>query len=247
MKKFKTECIACGSSGIKITREHFWPLWLVELTRTGLTPVWWIPGHKVIPYSTTIPLCKRCNDDFNLELEVPAQRILRDVLAGRGLSANEAEVLVRWLWKFEGLAWRLEHPSGVYAVNGRTLRDRVLSRIDTMRSELVLAISLVERIDDGFSDEPMGLDSTNDSNAVFVAGVFSRVAIMSLMRVYSYGLPNGFTVIDMPALGAVDADSKLHFPRATFPTCTDAVVYMRITAPQLAHLHDKTFESMTRV
>jgi len=245
VKRFKIECVACAARGVKITREHFWPLWLVELTRTGKTPVRWLPGHKVLPYSTTVPLCGRCNGDFNIELEVPTQRIFNDILAGLGLSANEAEIVVRWLWKFEGLQWRLDHPDNAYATNGVTLRDRVLRRIDAMRSEIVLAVSLIDRIDDGFNDEPMGLDSVNASNAVFVAGVFSRIAVMSMMRVYGYALPS-FTVIQMPTLGASDADAKLYHPSTGFAVCTDAVVFMGLNAPQLARLHDRAFDEFER-
>jgi hypothetical protein len=39
-----------------------------------------------------------------------------------------------------------------------------------------------------------------------------------------------------PTLGAADADAKLYLPRAVFTLCTDAVVYMRSNAPQLARL-----------
>lgn len=241
-KRFKKECVACGERGSKITREHYWPLWLVELTRSGKTPVGWLPGHKVLPYSTTLPLCARCNKDFNFELEIPVQRIFSDLLAGRGISAKDAEVLVRWLWKFEGLQWRFTHPMGTYAYNGINLRNRVLNRVDLFRTEIVLALAMIDRVDEGFTGEPMGLDSANETNAVFVAGVFSRIAIMSMLRVYSYGLPKDFTVIDMPTVGAVDEDAKLYVPKPVFATCTDAVVYMRINAPQLAHLHDQTFE-----
>jgi hypothetical protein len=223
--------------------EHYFPEWLIELTRTAATPVGWIPGRKVPPRTATIPICEQCNTDFGRELEGPTAGIFRDVLAGRGLSGNEAELLVRWLWKFEGLGWRIANhrPTDRYS-DIYTIRDRVLRRIGSIREELVLAITLVERIDDGFTDEPMGLDSINLVNAVYVAGVFSRIAMMSMLRVFSYGLPDGFTVIPMPAVTAVDGDTKLYFPRTGFPTCTAAVVYMRQNAPQLAHLHDVEFE-----
>jgi hypothetical protein len=225
--------------------EHFWPEWLIELTRTAATPVGWIPGRKVPPRATTVPMCVQCNADFGRELEGPTARVFRDVLAGRGLSGNEAELLVRWLWKFEGLSWRIANhrPTDSYS-EIYTIRDRVLRRIGSIRDELALAISLVERIDYGFTDEPMGLDSSNRSNAVFVSGVFSRIAMMSTLRVFSYGLPDGFTVIQLPSVTAADGDTKLYFPRVGFPTCTEAVVYMRQNAPQLALQHDAEFERL---
>lgn len=83
MRRFRKECIACGARGVPMNREHFWPEWLIELTRTAGTPIGWIPGHKVPPRTATIPICEQCNADFGRELEGPTACVFRDVLAGR--------------------------------------------------------------------------------------------------------------------------------------------------------------------
>lgn len=98
----RSTCIACGSTDRQITREHFWPQWLIAQARP-LSVRW--RDKRVKPKSATVALCADCNAAFGRELESPVAKIFSDLQSGLGVSDFEAELLVRWLWKFEGLSW----------------------------------------------------------------------------------------------------------------------------------------------
>jgi len=185
----------------------------------------------------TVPLCFSCNNRFGNELEGPVSRSFDDLEAGRGISDIEAERIVRWLWKLEGLSWIFDNPEGTYTQR-YTLRDRVLCPIDDLRSELTLAISLAERIEPEFGDAPMGLDSWNDKSAIHVAGVFSRVAIMVLLRQLESMVPPSFSLYRLSAHNAPDREAKLFFPKTGFRNCVEAVKTTTLAASILSHAHD---------
>ena len=236
-KRFKRVCVACGTVGPKINREHFWPEWLITHTGTYRTTVRFTETKRINPRALVVPLCARCNTDFGRELESPVAQVFRDLEAGRGLSDVEAELLIRWLWKFEGLAWSFAHPNGQYTER-YTLRERVLQPIDDMREDLALAISLAETIDPRYGDAPMGLDSWNEASAVFVAGVFSRVALMVLERQFEADVPGQFSVYRLADRHAPDRNAKLFYPPTGFPDCVQAVRVTRERALYLSHAHD---------
>ena len=104
-KKFKKICVACGTIDPKISKEHFWPKWLIEKTGTHRTLVRFTKDKRINPKEFVIPLCTKCNSDFGRELESPVSQIFTDLENGLGISDIEAELLVRWLWKFEGYSW----------------------------------------------------------------------------------------------------------------------------------------------
>ena len=236
-KKFKRICAACGEVDPKINKEHFWPEWLIERTGTHRTSVLFGPGKRVNPRKLTVPLCIRCNTDFGCELEGPASHIMDELEAGRGISDLEAELIIRWLWKLEGLDWIFNHPEGTY--NKRyTLRERVLQPIDEIRLELSLAISLAAEIDPKFGDAPMGLDSWNEHSAVFVAGVFSRVAMMVLLRQFEPNVPAQFSLYRLADRIALDRSAKLFYPVTGFRNCVEAVNITGEVALYLSHAHD---------
>src|SRR5215217_7800644 len=112
-----------------MNQEHFWPQWLISRTGTHKTGVRFDRQKKINPRKLVVPLCISCNSDFGRELESPVSVIFSDIEAGRGISDLEAELLIRWLWKFEGLAWCFSNPTATY--NQRvTIRERVLQPID---------------------------------------------------------------------------------------------------------------------
>ncbi len=234
---FKYQCAACGTAMRKRSKEHFWPEWLISLTKTHRTTVRLSPVKRVNPRALTLPLCAKCNHDFGRELESPVAQIFRDLEAGRGLSDAEAELIIRWLWKLSGLAWIYHHPeSTVHA--GPKLRDRVLRPIGDIRSQLTLAISLIENIDPRFGDAPMGLDSQNEEDTIFVAGVFSRIALMVLLRQFEKDLPIEFSLYRLSPLHAPDRNTKLFYPDIGFHTCIEAVNKTRNSALSLSYAHD---------
>lgn len=236
-KKFKRICAACGTVGPKINKEHFWPEWLIQRTGTHRTGVRFSTGKLINPRAFTVPLCIRCNTDFGRELESPASRIMDELEAGRGISDLEAELIIRWLWKFEGLDWIFNHPEDTFTKR-YTLRERVLQPIDDIRSELSLAISLVAEIHPKFGDAPMGLDSWNEYSAVFVAGVFSRVAIMVLLRQFEQNVPAQFSLYRFADRSAPYRSAKLFYPETGFQNCVEAVNVTREVALYLSHAHD---------
>lgn len=235
---FKYRCAACGVRLRGRSKEHFWPKWLIARTGTHKTTVRLTQPRRVNPRAFTVPLCATCNRDFGRELEGPVARVFKDMEAGLGLSDSEAELLIRWLWKLSGLVWTYGHPEAVHAT-GPTLRDRVLRPIGDIRSQLTLAVSIIETIDPTFGDAPMGLDSENDEDTVFVAGVFSRVALMVLLSGFESSVPGQFSLYRLAPPGALGKDAKLFHPRCGFQTCVEAVGTTRIAALLLSRAHDR--------
>jgi hypothetical protein len=235
--QFRRACVACGARAPAMNKEHFWPQWLIRRTGTHKTGVRFDEAKFINPRKMTIPLCIKCNTDFGRELEDPTRRIFDDLEVGAGLSDAEAELLIRWLWKFEGLAWCIANPQGEYTEK-YTLRDRVLLPIDEIRGQLTLAVSLASAINPEYGDAPMGLDSFNRENAIFVSGVFSRVALMVLLRKFETQVPENFSIYRLAPRTALGRDAKLFFPQTGFETCADAVRVTRTSSLYLSYLHD---------
>jgi hypothetical protein len=236
-RKFRNSCVACGAIGAKMNKEHFWPQWLIERTGTHRTAVRFTTQQRINPKSLVVPLCVKCNTDFGRELESPASYIFNELEAGRGISDYDAELLIRWLWKFEGLYWSFSHPSDNYS-DRYTVRDRVLNPIDDVRERLILAVSLVEAIDPTFGDAPMGIDSWNENCAIFVSGVFSRVALMVLDSQFEKNVPPQFSIYRPAKQNAADRSAKLFFPKFGFHDCTEAVVVTKDASMYLSYAHD---------
>src|SRR6476661_3004698 len=104
-RKYKKECVSCRRADVKMNHEHFWPQWLIDRTGTNKTGVRFDGTKRINPRKLKVPLCVRCNSDFGNGLETPVSILFNEIEAGRGISDEDAEVLVRWLWKFEGLYW----------------------------------------------------------------------------------------------------------------------------------------------
>lgn len=221
-----------------MNKEHFFAKWLIRLTRTHATGIRWIGGKRINPNSGKIPLCSRCNTDFGRELEEPVRLAFLDLEAGRGLSDVQAERIVRWLWKFVGLAWRMMEPEGTYTQR-YTVRDRVLRPIDEIRPHLTLAISLAEEIDAEFGDAPMGLDVPLNRSAVCTGGVFSRIVVVVLESQFEPLLDaERFTFYRFGERDPTTEGAKLIFPKTGFRTCVEAVAYMVTVGKALAEAHE---------
>jgi hypothetical protein len=229
--------MGCNRSGVKMTKEHFFPQWLIERAGTDKTGIKWIGGIRIPALAATVPLCVRCNKHLGDELEGPVARIFCDLESGQGLSDREAELLVRWLWKFEGLAWKLSNPAGKYTTK-YTLVERVLQPIDEIRGSLILAIGMVKTIDPRYGDSPMGIDSFNRLNAIFVAGVFLSVALMVLLEDFASLVPPEFSQYHFMAKPDASSDSKLFYPKIGFSDDTEAIVTTALAASTLSDVHD---------
>lgn len=222
--------------GREMNKEHLWPKWLITKTNTHQTTVRW--GEKMVnPKSATLPLCKKCNSDFGDGLEAPVSQIFEDLERGKGISDLEVELLVRWLWKLEGLGWIFQFPEGRYT-NKYTLRERVLHPIDDIRGQLTVAISLIEEIDPSYGDAPLGIDSRCQHSAIFVAGVFLKVAVMVVLALFEHLIPKEFSQYRLAFKPDSMSSAKIFYPQVGFKLCTEAVGITTVASIRLTQLHD---------
>jgi len=238
MSELKSNCIACGRSGKKMNKEHLFPKWLIHKTKTYKTKIRWHEGKKIPGLVATLPICEECNTLFGAELESPVAQIFDCLENEKGISDFEAELLIRWLWKMEGMFWIVNHPNGVYSEK-YSLKERVLNPIDEVRSKLVLAISIIQTIDFGFEDLPMGIDSVTEIDGIFVSGVFSQIAIMVTLDCFNDLIPNNFSTYNLEENMDEKNTSKIFFPKKGFIDCTEAVGITKIFSAKLSLAHDK--------
>lgn len=236
-KKFKKECVSCGKIGFFMNKEHLFPVWLIKKTKTYKTGIKW-NNEKYIPaLRCTVPLCKGCNEEFGRELEKPVSIIFKDIENGKGVSENEIDLLIRWLWKITGLHWSLNHPEDIYTKR-YTIKERVLRPINNIRSDLVFAISLIKEIDPKYGDLPMGIDSTNQIDAIFASGVFSKIAIIVSLKCFEEFIPDNFSMFYLNDKPGPTANTKLFFPKVGFRNDAEAVGITKITSYYLSRKHD---------
>jgi hypothetical protein len=165
-------------------------------------------------------------------------KIFSDIENGLGISDFEAELLVRWLWKFEGLSWLQTHSRHTYS-RAFSLRDRALNRLGAIRPHLCLALSLLDHIDPGYGDAPVGIDSRQHTSAIFVSGVFCRVAVMSLLADATPLVPPHFSLYRFDSLPqGTDSHEKLFFPKVGFTDDTEAVGVTRSVSVALVDFHE---------
>jgi hypothetical protein len=194
--------------------------------------------------ATVLPLCSECNGLLNTKLEIPVQHVFDSVENKEGLSDYDAELLIRWLWKYEGLNWGLM-ASGTDArySSSYTMIERVLgASMKEHRDRFVLAITLLKS-NEGFEDWPVGIDSPiTPFNSVFVSGVFCRLAIMAVSVVFKGKIPQQFFQIRLKTIPTFE---KEYFPIEGFDTCSEAVFVTRNCSDDLAVSHDKLARSVS--
>lgn len=240
----KLRCMCCERVGQPMNKEHLWPRWLIEHTRSANRPIRWIGSKRVLPKAATIPLCKECNNDLGTHLEAPVMQAFKEAEDGRGLSDTQIELLVRWLWKFEGFFWLAnygDHPKLQYS-GFWTMKERILGgSIASIRQDLVFGASLIEGNDEGFEDWPFGIDSAiGKRNAIFVAGVFSRIALVVGLTRHIDLIPSSFTTYLLKAAPDLTG-AKVLFPRAGFKTPREAIETTRRASVLLLFAHEQTF------
>lgn len=220
-----------------MSQEHVFPIWLIRRTNTDKTEIGWMGKRTISAQSATIPLCVECNRDFGKHLETPVSKIFDDLEARQGISDNEAELLVRWLWKIDGLFWIARYPKGDYSI-AYTLRERVLRPIDTIRSQLVLAVSLIETIDPSFGDKPLGIDSYTHLDAIFVSGVFSEIAMMVVHEAFVNMIPEAFSKYRFSSIRDASSEAKLFHPKVGFKDDIEAIVITKLVSERLSAAHE---------
>ena len=232
-------CAGCKQSGVPMNKEHIFPEWLIERTGTNATGIRWLFNKKIPASSATIPLCTRCNSDFADQLENPTKNLFDDIEAGRGISDFEVELFVRWLWKIKGMAWIANHPQGRYSRKGYSLRERVLLPIEEVRNQLTFAIALIKNVQPEFGDSPMGVDSITHYDANFVSGVFSRIAVMVLLKDFVKMVPPQFKLYQLAPERSEMLSGKFIIPPVSFADCVEAVAITKSASVYLSNAHDQ--------
>lgn len=241
-RHLKLRCVCCDRTGKEMTKEHYWPRRLAQRAKLKHDGVQWLDGKWIGPGAATIPLCADCNHRLGSDLEAPVAVAFEEMEAGKGLSDAQAELLVRWLWKFEGLIWSAEysaHPNLVYSELW-TVRDRVLGgAINNVRGHLILAASFFEANDEGFTALPVGLDSgISERNAVFVSGVFCRTALMVLLAPHAGLIPSQFGTYSLKPVKDASGE-KVFFPPTNFKTAREAIRVTKYASGPLTAAHEE--------
>jgi hypothetical protein len=237
----RLRCLGCDRVGQRMTKEHYFPNWLIEFAGVKYEGITWFEKRNVDPTSATIPLCNECNNSFATVLEGPVSSIFRSLRAGNPISDQDAELLVRWLWKFEGLQWSLrasQMPHALYTER-YTLRERVTSphAFAELRPHLVLAVARSHANDPGFRDWPLGLDTPPSENAIHMSGVFGEIALLSSLTDFARVIPDVFGKYEFGPVPA-DRTAPVFDPPCAFLTANGAIQATVDAARLLAELHD---------
>jgi hypothetical protein len=120
-------CVFCGKRPTNGSREHVIPRWLIQLTG-GLqreatfgpflnTKTGKLEFKKFAFDSFSFPACDECNNRYS-KLESDAKVMMQEILAGRGLSCLDIELLLTWLDKVRVGSWLasysiLKNPFGI--------------------------------------------------------------------------------------------------------------------------------------
>ncbi|MEH2523999.1 MULTISPECIES: hypothetical protein [unclassified Bradyrhizobium] len=102
LRLLRLRCSGCDRVGLRMTKEHFFPKWLIEHAEVHHEGITWLDEQTIDPDKATIPLCQECNEGFGNALEGRVAEIFRELDREAAISEDDAELLVRWLWKFEG-------------------------------------------------------------------------------------------------------------------------------------------------
>ena len=240
----KIRCSTCNSTTSKMSKEHFFPRWLIKRSNIKHGIKW--SGKKgVSPKSATVPLCEKCNHTLGDTLESPVMKAFDEVEAGLGLTAIQCELLVRWMWKFETIAWQMSNPdkiySAVYTPIGRILGDG----FESIKRELILAIGLING-DPNEDDLPMGFDSPiGGANAIFISGVFCQVAIIVSLKSFANMIPPSFSIYKFEKLGTLEV-KKVFFPERTFVGYNQAIAVTSEASVPLWLAHSAFAEAETK-
>ena len=166
LKHYKHQCVCCERTGQKMNKEHIFPKWLLQHTNTRKDMFDWVYG-KVPGDKATVPLCEECNSKLGTELEGPVKKIFDAIESGEGFNDNDAELLIRWMWKIVGLAyWTICNKNWKYGFI--TLKEHVLTKIPLPRSRISIALSLIEDPNEEYGCGPVGLDAFSLYSNIFL-------------------------------------------------------------------------------
>lgn len=241
LKHFKDRCVCCEQVGVPMNKEHIYPKWLLQHTKTQKDTFKWIYGD-VPGDQATVPLCIDCNTQLGIELEGPVCKIFKAIEAGQGFNDNDAELLVRWMWKINGLFyWSICNENWKYGFI--SLKEHVLSKIVQPRNRITLAISLIEDPDEEFGCGPVGLDAFSVFSNVYAAGVFSKLCIAVINSSYIKHVDQDkwtlYTLSNSPMV--LNSNNRIR-PQYGFKTGSSAIQHMRLNfgnKSKLYRLHEE--------
>lgn len=241
---FKAKCICCEQAGKLMNKEHLYPQWLLRITNCEKTllssPYGKVPGKQL-----TVPLCEDCNSKLGIDLEAPVSQIFSNLKMGLGFSDNDAELLVRWMWKFKGMFyWSICNDNWLYC--NMKLKERVLEKIRSPRSRISIGISLIEDEfeKDKFGYAPIGMSSFTFWSNVYSVGVFSNISIVVFYSIFrpliNEEIWTVYTLSEYPML--VNQKKKI-FPITFFKNGTLAVKTTKLLLGHKSRL-EKLHEEM---
>ena len=230
------------------TKEHFYPKWLIKMTKASGVRMDG-PGQEkwVNPNSFTVPLCAGCNSRLGTELEGPVKAAFDSLQSGLGISDHQAELIVRWLWKFETWAWMKHYGSdNVYNMSATPVERLCGSTFHRVRDRITLSVGRIagdSYIHANGRDYglPMGIDTpVTQYDADCVLGVFSKLALGVSMVWADDMLPLGMDRYHFPPLGSVsDRDEKVFFPGERYLTPNEAVDEVLACSDPIKLEHEK--------
>jgi hypothetical protein len=188
--------------------------------------------------AATIPLCADCNNEFGNDLEAPVATIFDQIEQIQGLSDIDAELLIRWLWKIKGLSWIATNPDGNY-IRAGTLRQRVLYPINDIRHKLILALCLIRDPVPPSGEVPMGIDAETEHDAIFVSGVFSRLAMMVTLDLFEGLIPVQYDRYRLAPARDASIQQQVFFPGIGFVHGDEAVNVSIHSSQVLTVAHDQ--------
>lgn len=223
---FKHKCICCEESGKKINREHILPQWLLKMSHAQ-QDLFNSPNGKIPAISLTIPLCEECNRKLGAELEKPVSNIFKAIENGEGFNDYDAELLVRWIWKINGMFyWSFCNDNWKYGLI--TLKEHVLSQIVQPRDRISIAVSLIEDAEEDFGSAPVGMDSVSFYSNVYGAGVFSKICLVVFYSQFSrYFDESRWTVYKLNNAPMLLNPKNKIFPKYGFKTGSEAITYVQ--------------------
>lgn len=233
---------------LRKSKEHIFPKWLIA--RSGAKSIFAQRDgvrRTHSPNTLTISMCEECNNEIGAKLEDPVSKAFADLENGRGLSDRECELLVRWLWKFEGIEWMsnfFENHKFRYS-ELYTLKQRVLGAgFGDIRNDLILGISMIE-VDELAEDEdyqglPIGIDTRiSPIEMICATGVFCKIAITVSLERFSDEVSPSLSIYKFADRTSRNKrDEKIFFPSTGFLTCGFAVNAMIRTGRTLKRLHE---------
>lgn len=240
-------CMGCERPMLDRTKEHVFPVWLIERTRSTAVKLGDENGMKWIgPNANTVPLCRKCNEALGTGLETPVKEAFEDAEAGLGLSDRQAELIVRWLWKYEAWNWCINHASRMNYDSRVTPTERLLGTgFAEMRARITFSVTRCKGDEYiGASGEnrglPMGIDTPPGTyDATCELGVFSRLAIGVSLRWADKMLPPQLTKYHFPELRNVeDRDAKVIFADEGFDGFTEAIEAMTEYGGKIKFQHE---------